>query len=99
MFHCFYNRGTPIPVCQEPLNRVALHDHTHLPHSPDAAQLARQTAAKDFCSSLLASTIQSHQKLARFDLLWPRVLDGLVERTLAEFANIDQEMKTLLEQL
>ena len=96
IFDC---RGTVLPVCQEPLNRVALHNHSHLPHLADTAHQERRLAAQNFCSSLLSSTLQAHQKLENFERLWPSVMRGLVQRVLREFGNIDQEMRTLLEQL
>ncbi len=95
--HISISRATPLPVCQEPLNRVALHSHQ--PHPPDAHQEPRQSTAHNFCSSLLASTLQVHKKLTSFESLWPNVLRGQVGKMLKEYDNIDQEMQTMLEQL
>lgn len=98
-FNFFDYRTVSLPVCQEPLSRVALHGHSHQPHSPDPGQEARQSTAHNFCSSLLASTLHAHQKLTSFESLWPDVMKSLVEKVLREYENIDQEMQTMLEQL
>lgn len=75
--------------------------HHFSPHAipPSVAQQERVVTARTFCSTLLTSTLQTHDKLKRFETLWPEVVGKLVHDAVLEYSSMDQHMKLLLENL
>lgn len=86
-------------MCQEPLNRVALHHFTSQTENMDSAQQTRESSARSFCQDLFSTTLISHAKREAFDQLWPRLMARMVHRTLVGFTDLDHQMKELLESL
>ena len=86
-------------MSHEPLNRVSLHHFTSKSEKMDSARLTRESVAHSFCQDLFSSSITSHAKQVAFDQLWPRVMERMVHRSLVGFAELDQQMKKLLDTL
>ena len=95
--HCIYRSSNSL--CHEPLNRVTLHHFTSQSEKMDSAQLTRESLAHSFCQKLFSSTLTSHAKREAFNELWPCIMARMVHRTLKSFADLDQQMKELLDSL
>ena len=93
-----HNRSST-SLCHEPLNRVTLHCFTSQSEKMDSAQLARESLAHSFCQELFLSTLTSHAKREAFNKLWPHIMTRMVHRTLTSFADLDQQMKEVLDSL
>jgi hypothetical protein len=63
------------------------------------AQQERVVTARTFCADLLTSVLMTHEKLQKFERLWPEVVSKLVHETVQEHSDMDQHMRTLLENL
>lgn len=89
-----------MPTCSEPVNRVGLHHFSaHSAPPSSVAQQDRVITARTFGSSLLSSVLLTHDKVTTFERVWPTVLAALVHSTVEEYANIDQNTRTLLDDL
>ena len=86
-------------LCNEPLNRVTLHRFTSQSEKMDSAQLTRESLAHSFCQEVFSSTLTSHAKREAFNQLWPHIMARMVHRTLKNFADLNQQMKELLDSL
>lgn len=93
------NHRSSNSLCHEPLNRVALHRFTSQSEKMDSAQLIRESLAHSFCQELFSSTLTSHAKREAFNQLWPHIMARMVHRALKSFADLDQQMKELLDSL
>lgn len=83
----------------EPLSRLGLHLFSTTSQAPCVAQQDTVTSARGFTADLLDSTLLRHNKITSFEEVWPKVVGKLVHAALAEYSNMDQHMKTMLEHL
>ena len=81
------------------MNRVALHKFSPDTTPPSPAHQERASIARSLCDSALSSTLLAHQKLQRFEALWPTVMARLVQNAVQEYADMDTHMKTILDKL
>ena len=78
---------------------MALHHFSPETSLLTPTQQERVSSAHSFCDSALSSTLLAHQKLQKFDALWPAVMSRLVHKAVQEYAGMDTHMRTVLDNL
>ncbi len=78
---------------------MALHQFSAKTTPPSAVEQERVSSARSLCDSALSSTLLAHQKLQRFEALWPSVMAKLVRSAVQQYADMDTHMKTMLDKL
>ena len=81
------------------MSRVALHLSSPHPAPLSVAQQDRVVTARTFCSSLLTSSLHTHQKVQSFERLWPEVVGKLVHSVVQEYSDIDHNMDAMLQKM
>lgn len=78
---------------------MGLHHFSPLSEPLSVAQQDRVSTARSFCDTLLSSSLLTHSKLRAFEALWPRLVRGLVQSAVREYADMDLHMSNMLEEL
>ena len=83
----------------EPVNRLGLHHYSSTPQPLSVAQQDRVVSARVFTSDLLESTLLRYQKVQVLEATWPKVMRKLIQEAMEDYENMDDNMRSMLQQL